>query len=93
MSRHPARPLAGGALGLAVAHFGVTLIVKFLGDQLPKSADVYPDVWVLAFTLGISVFAGLVAGLLPAMRLTKADDDTLRFRVLNLALLFNHSLE
>ncbi len=65
--------LAGGALGLAVAHFGVTLIVKFLGDQLPKSADVYPDVWVLAFTLGISVFAGLVAGLLPALRLTKAD--------------------
>ena len=65
--------LAGGALGLAVAHFGVTLIVKFLGDQLPKSADVYPDAWVLAFTLGISVFAGLLAGLLPALRLTKGD--------------------
>ncbi len=65
--------LAGGAIGLAVAHFGVTLIVKFLGDQLPKSADVYPDAWVLAFTLGISVFAGLIAGLLPALRLTKGD--------------------
>ena len=65
--------LAGGAIGLAVAHFGVTLIVKFLGDQLPKSADVYPDAWVLAFTLGISVFAGLLAGLLPALRLTKGD--------------------
>ncbi len=65
--------LAGGALGLAVAHFGVSLIVKFLGDQLPKSTDVYPDVWVLAFTLGISVFAGLIAGLLPALRLTKGD--------------------
>ncbi len=65
--------LAGGAIGLAVAHFGVTLIVKFLGDQLPKSADVYPDAWVLAFTLGISVFAGLLAGLLPALRLTNGD--------------------
>jgi putative ABC transport system permease protein len=65
--------LAGGALGFAVANFGVTLIVKFLGDQQPKSADVYPDAWVLAFTLGISVFAGLMAGLLPALRLTKGD--------------------
>jgi predicted permease len=65
--------LAGGAIGVVIAHFGVTLIVKFLGDQLPKSADVYPDAWVLAFTLGISVLAGVAAGLMPAVRLTKGD--------------------
>jgi putative ABC transport system permease protein len=65
--------LAGGALGLIVAHYGVALIVRFLADKLPRSAEIRLDGWVLAFTFLISLLSGIVAGLVPALRLTKAD--------------------
>ena len=58
--------LAGAALGLYLAHFGMALIVGFLGDELPKGIEVHLDSRVLVFTLGISLFTGLAAGLLPA---------------------------
>jgi len=60
----------GGALGLVVAHFGVGLIVKFLASKLPRAADINLDATVLAFTFLISIVTGLLAGLLPAIRLT-----------------------
>jgi len=65
--------LAGGALGLIFAHFGTLLIVDFLAQQLPRAGRIGLDGWVLAFTLGISLVTGLAAGLLPALRLTRAD--------------------
>ncbi len=65
--------VAGGALGLVFAHFGVILIVKFLAQQLPRSTEIGLDGWVLVFTLGISLLTGLAAGLLPALRLTRGD--------------------
>jgi len=64
---------AGGALGLLFANSGVRLIVAFLADKLPRSAEIGLDGWVLGFTLVISVFSGTIAGLAPAMRLTKTD--------------------
>jgi putative ABC transport system permease protein len=65
--------LAGAALGLYLAHFGVALIVGFLGNELPKGIEVHLDTRVLAFTLGISLFTGLAAGLLPAWSLLAGD--------------------
>jgi predicted permease len=65
--------LAGGALGLAYAHFGVRLIVAFLADKLPRSIEVGLDTQVLAFTAIISLVTGIVAGVLPALRLTRGD--------------------
>ncbi len=62
--------LCGGALGLAFAHYGMVFIVKFMGQQLPRSSSIGLDGWVLAFTLGLSLLTGLVAGFLPALRLT-----------------------
>ena len=67
--------LGGGALGLLLAHFGVRLIVDFLSAQLPRAAEITLDGWVLAFTLGVSVAAGIIAGLAPAWRFTKRDFD------------------
>ena len=58
--------LAGAVLGLYLAHFGVALLVGFLGNLLPQGLDVHLDLRILAFTLGISLFAGLAAGLAPA---------------------------
>jgi putative ABC transport system permease protein len=65
--------LAGGALGLIFAHYGVILIVKFLAERLPRAGEIGLDGWVLAFTLGVSIVTGIVAGLLPALRQSKAD--------------------
>jgi predicted permease len=57
---------AGAVLGLYLAHFGVALLRGFLGNGLPQGLDVHVDLRILAFTLGISLFAGLAAGLVPA---------------------------
>jgi putative ABC transport system permease protein len=64
---------AGGTLGLVFAHYGVILIVKFLAQRLPRSNEIALDGWVLVFTLGISLLTGFAAGLLPALRMSKAD--------------------
>ena len=65
--------LAGGALGLTYAHAGVRLIMAFLADKIPHSIEVGLDAKVLGFTAGISLFAGMLAAVLPALRLTRAD--------------------
>jgi putative ABC transport system permease protein len=65
--------LAGGALGLFLASFGTTLIVKFLADRLPRFAEITLDGSVLAFTLFLALFSGVLAGVLPALRFTKTD--------------------
>jgi len=65
--------VAGGALGLLLANLGITLISKFLADRLPRFAQVHLDASVLAFTVVISLAAGILAGLLPALRFTNAD--------------------
>ena len=65
--------IAGGTLGLIFAHYGTMFIVKLVGQQLPRSGSIGLDSWVLTFTLGISLLTGLAAGLMPALRLTRAD--------------------
>ncbi|HYA23148.1 MAG TPA: ABC transporter permease, partial [Terriglobales bacterium] len=65
--------IAGGASGLIFAHYGIVFMVKFVGNQLPRSGAISLDGWVLAFTLGVSLLTGILAGLLPALRLTRGD--------------------
>jgi predicted permease len=65
--------LAGGALGLFLARFCITLIQKFLADRLPSSTEITLDASVLAFTVFLALLAGLLAGLLPAVRFTRTD--------------------
>jgi putative ABC transport system permease protein len=68
-----------GALGLLIAHFGVTLIVALVGGKLPRASDIAVDGFVLAFTLAISLAAGVLAGLTPAWRLSKVNvNDALK---------------
>jgi putative ABC transport system permease protein len=71
--------VTGGLLGLLLAHFGIILILKFLSGNLPKATTVNLDSGVLAFTLFLSVVTGLIAGLVPALRLTKTNvNDSLK---------------
>jgi putative ABC transport system permease protein len=65
--------VAGGVLGLVFARFGTTLIVKFLADRLPGSTEITLDAAVLAFTVFLSLFAGILAGLLPTVHFTRTD--------------------
>jgi len=65
--------LIGGALGLAYAHCGVRLIMAFLADKLPASMEANLDLKVLAFTAAVSVLTGVVAGILPALHLSRAN--------------------
>jgi predicted permease len=70
---------AGAALGLALAHFGIQLTVKFLAGNLPKSTEVTLDAGVLLFTLALAITTGFLAGILPAIRLTRTNvNDALK---------------
>jgi putative ABC transport system permease protein len=70
---------AGAGLGLALAHFGIQLTVKFLAGNLPKSTEVTLDAGVLLFTLALAITTGFLAGILPALRLTRTNvNDALK---------------
>lgn len=65
--------LAGGALGLVSAHFGIGLLVKFFADKLPRMGDIGLNGSVLLFTFGLSIATGILAGVLPAISMTRGD--------------------
>jgi len=67
--------VAGGALGLLLAGLGVRLIVAFLGDQMPRVNDIRVDLPVLAFTLVLAILTGVLAGILPAWKLSHANPN------------------
>jgi putative ABC transport system permease protein len=63
----------GGALGLIAAHFGIQLLLKFFADKLPRMGEIGLSGPVLAFTLVLSILAGVLSGLIPAWRMSKGD--------------------
>jgi putative ABC transport system permease protein len=67
--------LGGAILGIGLSHFGTMLIVKVLADKLPRIYEISLDLPVLAFTLGLAILTGLVAGFLPAWRATRANPN------------------
>ena len=71
--------LAGGAVGLAVAHVGLPLLLSRAGADLPHVMTVTIDRTVLLVTLGVSVLATLMFAIVPlvhvawpGIRLTRA---------------------
>jgi putative ABC transport system permease protein len=60
--------LLGGALGLVVAYEGLRTLLAIGPTNLPRIEDISIDRVVLLFTLAISLFAGLLFGLLPVMK-------------------------
>jgi putative ABC transport system permease protein len=57
----------GGFAGLLLAIWGIDSLKGFL-PSIPRINEISPDPRVLAFTAGISIGVGIVAGLLPAWR-------------------------
>lgn len=59
--------LLGGALGLGLAYLCLRLL-PLAKDLLPRMQQVKLDVWVMLFTFVVSVFTGILFGLLPAFQ-------------------------
>jgi predicted permease len=64
--------LAGGALGALLAWATLRWLVSFQAN-LPHADTVHVDRFALAFTFGITIFCGVVAGLLPALAVTRSE--------------------
>jgi predicted permease len=65
--------LMGGALGLMLAQFGTKAAIAAVPRTLPRTEDISLDWRVLFFTLLVSVLAGIVFGLTPAWKTSRAD--------------------
>jgi predicted permease len=64
--------LAGSALGIAIAWFGLRALLLVLSYNLPRSENIGLHLPVLAFCLFVSIAAGVLFGLVPAFRSASA---------------------
>jgi predicted permease len=64
--------LAGGAVGACVAAWGTQAAIRLLPETLPRAEDVGLDGRVLVFTFAISILAGVVFGLVPALKMSRS---------------------
>jgi putative ABC transport system permease protein len=63
----------GGALGLLLAVWGTKAVLGTLPGALPRASEVSLDSRVLLFTLGLSLLAGIVFGLAPALKSSRVN--------------------
>jgi putative ABC transport system permease protein len=60
--------VAGGVLGLIFAALSLQLLTRVGNNFIPRVDEISLDPLVLAFTLGVSILAGLILGVVPAMQ-------------------------
>jgi putative ABC transport system permease protein len=60
--------LAGGAAGLLFAEGALRAGSALLADQVPRADEIAVDGTVLLFALGASILTGILAGVVPALR-------------------------
>jgi putative ABC transport system permease protein len=65
--------LAGGALGLLLASWGIDLLIAYGPTDVPRLHDVSLDRYVLFFTFAVSLLTGVVFGLVPALQASRPD--------------------
>jgi len=71
--------LAGGAMGLVLALWGVDALVALGPENLLSREEVALSLPVFGFTFGVSLVTGIVFGLLPALEAARSDpQETLR---------------
>jgi predicted permease len=63
----------GGALGLLLAVWGTKAVLGTLPGALPRANEVSLDSRVLLFAMGLSLFAGIVFGLAPALKTSRVN--------------------
>jgi predicted permease len=60
----------GGGIGLALAAWGTQSAIKLLPNALPRPEEIHLDSHVVLFTLGASMLAGILFGLIPALKIS-----------------------
>jgi len=63
--------VAGGVAGLLLTMWGIDSLVAIIPDTVPRAKEINIDGRVLGFTLVLSLLAGLVFGLVPALQASK----------------------
>jgi predicted permease len=63
----------GGALGFLMATWATRALIRTLPAALPRSNEISLDSRVLLFTIGLSLLAGIIFGLAPALKTSRAD--------------------
>jgi putative ABC transport system permease protein len=63
--------LAGAALGLLIAFWGLSSLLSLAPDVLPRAQDVELNGWALLFTAGVAVLTGILFGLAPALQASR----------------------
>ena len=71
--------LAGGALGLLLASWGTNVLTRVASEAVPRLQGAQLSYSVLGFNLLVSLLSGIIFGLAPAWRFSKAQlQDTLK---------------
>jgi len=65
--------LMGGLAGLVLSVWGVRLLIAMNQTNIPRAQEVDVDSRVLLFTLAVSVATGILFGLIPALKISKAN--------------------
>jgi len=65
--------LVGGGMGVLIGFWGMRILISVAPMEWIRSVSLSLDLRVLAFTLGVSVVTGILFGLVPAFRTSKAD--------------------
>ena len=65
--------LAGAAVGLLLASWGIDLLVAYAPAEVPRLHDAGLDRNVLLFTFGVATLTGILFGLVPALHASKPD--------------------
>jgi putative ABC transport system permease protein len=65
--------VAGGLVGLVLAHAASAAVLRFAPEAIPSYADLRIDTWVILFNAGITLFAPLLFGIGPALSNAASD--------------------
>jgi putative ABC transport system permease protein len=65
--------IGGGAVGVALASFGVSALVALSPPGLPRAGAIAVNTPVLIFAAAVSVLIGVVFGMFPALQATRRD--------------------
>ena len=65
--------VAGGALGVTLAHWLVRVLLSLNPRSLPRASAIGIDAGVLLFAGGLTLITGVLIGLLPAIQVGRAD--------------------
>jgi predicted permease len=63
--------LIGGLIGVGLAYGGLRVLLAFPPANLPRLNEIAIDLPVLGFALAVSVFSGLLFGLVPILRVAR----------------------